>query len=699
MTAGPSETRDATTAAMEYRVAAFDFQTSPWSLFATIGEAFCVCTMLLDDGGRAVDYRFDLVNELFETATGLADPVGKTARDVVPGLEQSWIDTYAEVALGGRTVRFEQGSDALERWFEVVATPLDGPHQFAIVFKDATERHRAEQAQHDVEQRFRALADELPVIAWLHDAEGALVFVNQTYCDYFGVDRSEMIEGRWQALTHPDDAAAYADDFADAVAQRRPFASRVRMRRADGTWRWLESWGRPRFDESGTYLGHIGASLDVTDRVELEQQRTDRLAHELRARHEAEVLERHADGLTSCVTRDDVARTTLEQLATAFELRAAAVDLLEGDRLRVIAGDDVDRSSDGWNDELPLDPSLPGPRAVVENAEQVIYGREALAREYPQLSDMFERHRLESMVALPLRDQAGRPQGAVVAGTPAGRRLGSDELALLREVVDRSGNALERATLYERLHEAHRREREIAVRLQQALLPDDLAEVDGVEIVTRYIAADDVMQVGGDWFDTFAWTDGRIATIVGDVVGHDLEAAATMGRLRAATAALIPLGDPRPGGVLAALDRCARGRGGVDFVTAACVVVDPSRGRLSYGSAGHPPPLLVDPSGATRWLDAATAPPIGQIEVGEWSDDVFEIEPGTIVLLYTDGLVERRGVTLSEGMERLREVASRAATGSLDAVVDRIVEAMVGVDPSEDDVIAVALRWTGVDPT
>ena len=695
MTAGPSETR---AAAIEDRVASFDFQTSPWSLFATIGEAFCACTMLVDDDGRAVDYRFDFVNELFESATGLADAVGRTALDLVPNLERHWIDTYAEVALEGRTVRFEQGSDALGRWFEVVATPLDSARRFAIVFKDATERQRAEQAQQHVEQRFRALADELPVIAWLHDADGALVFVNQTYCDYFGVDRSEMIEGHWQVLTHPDDTAAYAADFADAVEQRRPFATRVRVRRADGEWRWLESWGRPRFDESGAYLGHIGASLDVTDRVELEHQRTDRLAHELRARREAEVLERHADGLTSCVTRDDVALTTLEQLANVFELRAAAVDLLEGDRLRVIAGNDVDRSSDGWNDELPLDPSLPGPRAVLENAERMIYGREALVREYPQLSDMFGRHRLESMVALPLRDQAGRPLGAVVAGTPSGRRLGSDELALLREVVGRSGSALERATLYERLHEAHRREREIAVRLQQALLPDDLAEVDGVEIVTRYIAADDVMQVGGDWFDTFAWPDGRIATIVGDVVGHDLEAAATMGRLRSATAALIPMGDPRPGAVLAALDRCARGRGGVDFVTAACVVVDPARGRLSYGSAGHPPPLLIDPDGATRWLDAATAPPIGQIEVDRWFDDRLEIEPGTIVLLYTDGLVERRGVTLAEGMERLREVASQSVTGTLDAVVDRIVRAMVGVDPSDDDVIAVALRWTGVGP-
>jgi serine phosphatase RsbU (regulator of sigma subunit) len=312
---------------------------------------------------------------------------------------------------------------------------------------------------------------------------------------------------------------------------------------------------------------------------------------------------------------------------------------------------------------------------------------------------MFERHQLDSLVAMPLRDQAGRSLGAVVAGTPSGRRLGSDELSLLRELVERSGSALERALLYERLREAHRREREIAVRLQQALLPDDLAQVDGVEIVTRYIAADDVMQVGGDWFDTFAWMDGRIATIVGDVVGHDLEAAATMGRLRAATAALIPMGDPRPGAVLAALDRCARGRGGVDFVTAACVVVDPVRGRLSYGSAGHPPPLLIDPDGTTRWLDASTAPPIGQIEVDRWFDDTLDIDPGTIVLLYTDGLVERRDVTLAEGMERLREAASRSVTGTLDEVIDSIVETMMAADASDDDVIAVALRWTGSDPS
>ncbi len=116
------------------------------SVFASIDEGFCVCQMILDETGKAIDYRFESVNLLFEQMTGLVDPVGRTALELIPDLEVRWIEAYAKVALLGETLRFEQGSDALGRWFDVFATPIGSAGRFAIVFKDQTAKREADHA-------------------------------------------------------------------------------------------------------------------------------------------------------------------------------------------------------------------------------------------------------------------------------------------------------------------------------------------------------------------------------------------------------------------------------------------------------------------------------------------------------------------------------------------------------------------------
>lgn len=120
---------------------------------------------------------------------------------------------------------------------------------------------------------FAALLDHLPLIVWLHDETGRQRFVNQTFCDYFAVTRSEMREGRWQLLTHPGEGADYIEAFAEAVRRQVPFHAEVRVRRGDGAWRWFESWGRPMVDAGGRYKGHVGLSADVTDRKDAEEKR------------------------------------------------------------------------------------------------------------------------------------------------------------------------------------------------------------------------------------------------------------------------------------------------------------------------------------------------------------------------------------------------------------------------------------------
>jgi PAS domain S-box-containing protein len=170
-----------------------------------------------------------------------------------------------------------------ERWILAVGEKrLDGPEGRVVgtgVNLDITEQKQAEMNIRRSEALFRDMADNLPLMVWVHDAEGNQEFVNQTFCDYFGVTRQEMRNSKWQMLVHPEDADVYLSEFAACVRERRPFHAEVRVQR-DGEWRWLESWGTPRFDEAGSYVGHVGTSADVTERKENEQLR-DLLSQEL----------------------------------------------------------------------------------------------------------------------------------------------------------------------------------------------------------------------------------------------------------------------------------------------------------------------------------------------------------------------------------------------------------------------------------
>jgi PAS domain S-box-containing protein len=182
------------------------------------------------------------------------------------------------------------------RWHRAVGKVYRGadgePLRFIGVSTDITDEHRAVASLQESEERFRAMADGLPLIIWVHDAEGAQQFVNRTFLEFFGVSEEEMKGGRWQALMHPDEGDRYARDFMACVRERRPFHSEVRVRAADGKWRNIESWARPRWSADGEFLGMVGASADVTERKRIERslREADRrkdeflamLGHELR---------------------------------------------------------------------------------------------------------------------------------------------------------------------------------------------------------------------------------------------------------------------------------------------------------------------------------------------------------------------------------------------------------------------------------
>jgi PAS domain S-box-containing protein len=166
------------------------------------------------------------------------------------------------------------------------------PLRFVGVSTDVTEEQHALDALRESEERFRAMADGLPLIVWVHDAQGNQQFVNRTFLEFFGVSAHEAKGGRWQALMHPEDGPAYTEQFVACLRERRAFHAEVRVRNAQGEWRRIESWARPRWSAAGEYLGMVGTSADVTERRRIEQalRESDRrkdeflamLGHELR---------------------------------------------------------------------------------------------------------------------------------------------------------------------------------------------------------------------------------------------------------------------------------------------------------------------------------------------------------------------------------------------------------------------------------
>jgi PAS domain S-box-containing protein len=182
------------------------------------------------------------------------------------------------------------------RWHRAIGRVYRDDHgrplRFIGVSTDITDEQRALDALRESEERFRAMADGLPLIVWVHDAGGGQQFVNRTFLEYFGVSEAEMRGGRWQLLMHPDDAQAYVEKFVSCTRERRDFQAEVRVRNAAGEWRTIESWARPRFSAAGEFLGMVGTSADVTDRrrMERELRESDRrkdeflamLGHELR---------------------------------------------------------------------------------------------------------------------------------------------------------------------------------------------------------------------------------------------------------------------------------------------------------------------------------------------------------------------------------------------------------------------------------
>ncbi|MCP3754812.1 ATP-binding SpoIIE family protein phosphatase [Streptomyces sp. TBY4] len=255
---------------------------------------------------------------------------------------------------------------------------------------------------------------------------------------------------------------------------------------------------------------------------------------------------------------------------------------------------------------------------------------------------------------------------------------GTGVLIHLADVTDHAEAA-------ERLRASERRQREAAVTLQRSLLPQELEQPDDLRVAATYQPGGTEAAVGGDWYDVITLGAGRTALVIGDVMGRGVRAAAVMGQLRTAVRAYARLDLP-PHEVLQLLDGLAAEIDASQIATCVYAVHDPNEGLLAYASAGHLPILVRDEDGTVRRAADPTGPPLG---TGGWlhTSGTIALGPGSTAVLYTDGLVERRGEDIDEGVAALERALS-GAQGTPAVICDRLMRAL-GVDADHDDDVAV----------
>ena len=274
--------------------------------------------------------------------------------------------------------------------------------------------------------------------------------------------------------------------------------------------------------------------------------------------------------------------------------------------------------------------------------------------------------------------------GGLWVGFDRPRTLEAEDRVLLEMCAVQAGLALERARLYEQ-------SRDVAHVLQQALVAGAPVSDPRVEIATAYLPAIEHLEVGGDWHDAFALPDGRLGIAVGDVVGRGIGAASAMGQLRSAVRALAAAGLP-PARVLGHLDTFVEQLAAARYATLIYAEVDPATGTVCCASAGHLPAILLRGGEAPEMFMAGRSAPLGVPGREPRPQAAFTLAAGDGFLFYTDGLVERRGEAIDDGLERLLTLAAQHADAAPDALVRLLPEAVLDAGAAGDDVCLLALR-------
>jgi serine phosphatase RsbU (regulator of sigma subunit)/anti-sigma regulatory factor (Ser/Thr protein kinase) len=404
---------------------------------------------------------------------------------------------------------------------------------------------------------------------------------------------------------------------------------------------------------------------------------------ERRSRLRAERLQGMTTLLSNALSTSDVAQVVADEVAAAVDATAVAVASVHDGR----PTGELARSGEAdVLESLIAEGDSPALRAIGERRSLMFASRVELAREFPDL-------RLEALadgglLVVPLV-AARRANAVLVAAWNEPHRITDDDRGLVEALAGQAAQALDRASRFES-------EQTIAETLQRSVLPTSLPRVDGVQLAARYLPGTAELDVGGDWFDALHLPDGKLGLVVGDVVGKGVQAAATMAQLRNATRAF-SVERLKPASVLHRLNRLADEVLETSFATLAYLWLDPESRVCRLASAGHPPPVVASPDGRVELLEGVRGLPLGTGIRSRYRQETRELPAGSVVLLYTDGLVERRGRSIDEGLDALRTAVADAPKDP-DRLLEHVLEHVVGPGERGDDIALLAARVLPVAP-
>ncbi|MFJ8146499.1 SpoIIE family protein phosphatase [Streptomyces sp. NPDC096048] len=577
----------------------------------------------------------------------------------------------------------------VELWKPQAAPPVGGPVRGVV--RDTSAGAVAD-----------AAADLLPDGVFCVDRLGTIVYANPRAAALLGQPRARLLgHSLWEAVPWLDQAA-YEDHLRGALLSPEPVHFHVR-RPPDGSLRttpqpyegdWLAVSMHPGPDFlTGTLrpanrVADASAGLTPEHGAPQTASNTGDPGPAVVATaapvYRPIVL---AVALTEAVTARQVAAVVVRELLPAFGGRRLALYLLQDRHLYLAWETGFPPGFLAPFEGVALDARLPGVETLTSGRPLFFDSMQALAAAYPGIPlDATEGAR----AFLPLI-ASGRPVGSCILGFDRARGFGTEERAVLTALAGVIAHAMEKARRYET-------ETALARGLQRALLPRRLPVHPLLETAGRYLPGTQGMDVGGDWYDVVASGSG-MALVIGDVQGHGVQAAATMGQLRSAVRAFA-LGDRPPDEVLSGVNHLLTDLDPGLFASCCYIRLDPATGQACAARAGHPPPLLRHPDGRTEALDLPGGVVLGVDPGAPYPLTEFRVEPGAVLALYTDGLVERPGTDIDDGITALRLALARAGapaarpgSRSLAGVADRIVvTARHATDRPDDIALLLATR-------
>ncbi|MEU5591737.1 SpoIIE family protein phosphatase [Streptomyces sp. NPDC020298] len=442
--------------------------------------------------------------------------------------------------------------------------------------------------------------------------------------------------------------------------------------------------------------------------ADVTQQRTDEADEAGETAGESGAAERTARmdeltvALTEAVTSRDVVRTVAEHVLPPFGADGLVVEALEGGRVRVV--DSVGYGPDFLNliDDIPLGDNTVVSDALRTRTPMFVESKAQFRRQYGDLGGVTLKSTKNAWAFLPLI-ASGRPIGCCVMSFARPRSFSQEERTLLTAVSGLVAQALERARLYDVEHTR-------AQGLQRGLLPKSLPSPPAVSAAARYLPAGRGDEVGGDWYDLIPLSADRVALVIGDVMGHGIAEAATMGRLRTAVRTLVDL-ELEPDELLGHLNEIVGELGDDYYATFSYAVYDPVARTCALALAGHPPPVVVHPDGTVRRPEVSVNPPLGAADP---PFDVHEMDlPEESLLVFcTDGLVDAAGRDIDEGLAQLRRTLEEAVartsyfpdgrsderTDRLDALCDHLVATLLPDREQTSDDAALLIAHTRATP-